>query len=67
MNRKRVNLTLSEDVYSDLEVWAENQRRPVANLAAYLVELGVRTAKARGEIPPNNPATANQPAMNNHG
>lgn len=50
MPRKRVNLSLPEGVYADLEAWAESQGRPVANLAAYLVEAGVREAKERGEI-----------------
>jgi hypothetical protein len=51
MPRKRVNLSLPEGIYKDLELWAEKQGRPVANLAAYLVETGIREAKDRGEIP----------------
>lgn len=51
MARKRVNLSLPEGIYADLETWAELQGRPVANLAAYLVEAGIREAKERGEIP----------------
>lgn len=57
MPRKRVNLSLPEGIYSDLEAWAESQGRPVANLAAYLVEAGVREAKERGEIPITNKAS----------
>ena len=51
MPRKRVNLSLPEGVYAELEAWADNQGRPVANLAAYLVETGLKEAKERGEIP----------------
>ncbi len=58
MSRKRVNLSLPEGIYSDLEAWAENQGRPVANLAAYLVEAGVREAKEKGEIPIKNRTSA---------
>ena len=50
MARKRVNLSLPEGIYADLEAWADSQGRPIANLAAYLVESGIREAKERGEI-----------------
>jgi hypothetical protein len=33
-----------------LEAWAEYQGRPVANLAAYLVESSIREAKEKGEF-----------------
>jgi hypothetical protein len=58
MPRKRVNLSLPEGIYSDLEAWAESQGRPVANLAAYLVEAGVREAKEKGEVPTQNKVSA---------
>ncbi|MBD1835406.1 hypothetical protein H6F61_22650 [Cyanobacteria bacterium FACHB-472] len=48
---KRVNVTLPDSVFDDLEVWAEYQGRPTANLAAFLIELGVRQAKERSEFP----------------
>ena len=47
---KRVNLTLPDIVYDELEAWAEYQGRPVANLAAYLVESSIREAKEKGEF-----------------
>jgi hypothetical protein len=47
---KRVNLTLPDLVYEELEGWAEYQGRPVANLAAYLVESSIREAKEKGEF-----------------
>jgi hypothetical protein len=49
--RKRVNLSLPEGVYAELEAWADLQGRPVANLAAFLVETAIREAKERGELP----------------
>ncbi|MBD2207465.1 hypothetical protein H6G33_34305 [Calothrix sp. FACHB-1219] len=47
---KRVNLTIPDVVYEDLEAWAEYQGRPTANLAAYLVESAIREAKEKGEF-----------------
>jgi aminoglycoside phosphotransferase (APT) family kinase protein len=49
---KRVFLTLPDELFEDLERWAAKQGRPMANLAAYLVENSVQQAKARGEVPP---------------
>ncbi|MBD2580143.1 hypothetical protein H6G50_21010 [Oscillatoria sp. FACHB-1406] len=48
---KRVNLTLADSVYKDLEAWADSQGRPVANLANHVIEKAIETAKAAGEIP----------------
>jgi hypothetical protein len=48
---KRVNVTLPDSVFNDLEIWAERQGRPTANLAAFLIELGIRQAKEQGEFP----------------
>jgi predicted HicB family RNase H-like nuclease len=48
---KRVNLTLADSVYKDLEAWADTQGRPVANLANHVIEKAIETAKAAGEIP----------------
>ncbi|BAZ36703.1 XRE family transcriptional regulator (plasmid) [Calothrix sp. NIES-4101] len=47
---KRVNLTLPNLVYKELQAWAEYQGRPTANLAAYLVESAIREAKEKGEF-----------------
>jgi len=47
---KRVLVTLPDTVAGELEAWADFQGRPTANLAAYLIELGIRDAKSRGEF-----------------
>ncbi len=47
---KRVLVTLPDIVANELEAWADYQGRPTANLAAYLIELGIREAKSRGEF-----------------
>lgn len=47
---KRVLVTLPDTVAGELEAWADFQGRPTANLAAYLIELGIREAKTRGEF-----------------
>lgn len=49
---KRVYLTLADQVYDTLERWANDQGRPVANLAAYLVERAIEDAQKEGKIPP---------------
>lgn len=46
---KRVMVTLPDSVYDELEGWADWQGRPTANLAAYLIELGIREAKKQGD------------------
>lgn len=50
---KRVFLTLPDLVYEKLERWANYQGRPVANLAAYIVEKAMEEAEAEGKIPPS--------------
>ena len=55
---KRVNLTLPDIVYEDLERWAGLQGRPPANLGAFLVEAAIRKAKESGELPPTPEKTA---------
>jgi hypothetical protein len=47
---KRVLVTLPDTVAADLEAWAEYQGRPTANLAAFLIELGIRQAKSADEF-----------------
>lgn len=49
---KRINITLPDSVLEDLEWWADAQGRPTANLAAYLIEVSIKEAKARNEVPP---------------
>jgi rRNA-processing protein FCF1 len=48
---KRINITLPDSVVEELENWAEAQGRSLANLAAFLLELSVKQAKEKGEIP----------------
>ena len=47
---KRVAVTLPDSLHGDLERWAKQQGRPVANLAAFLIEISVREAIKKGEI-----------------
>ena len=47
---KRIFVTLPDVIHKDLEEWAEYQGRPTANLAAYLIESGIRAARAGGEF-----------------
>jgi hypothetical protein len=49
---KRVALTMADVVFSDLERWSEQQGRPVANLANFLVEKAIADAKESGELLP---------------
>ena len=56
---KRVNLTLSDAYYSDLQRWAENRGEPVATFATYLLRLAIDEARRAGEVPdidPNKPS-----------
>jgi hypothetical protein len=48
---KRINVTLPDSVVEELECWAEDQGRSLANLAAFLLESAVKQAKEKGEIP----------------
>ena len=48
---KRVNLTLPDSVYQDLEIWAASQGRPPSSLGAFLVELSIMNAKKAGDFP----------------
>jgi CopG-like RHH_1 or ribbon-helix-helix domain, RHH_5 len=48
---KRINVTLPDSVVEELEQWADNQGRSLANLAAFLLEASLKEAKAKGEIP----------------
>jgi hypothetical protein len=50
---KRVYLTLPDKVFEDLERWADEEGRPTANLAAFLVEQMTRT-----KYPENYPDAA---------
>jgi len=48
---KRTTITLPSAVYEALEHWAEDEGRPTANLAAYLIEQSVRI-KYPDQFPP---------------
>lgn len=39
---KRTTITLPDSIFDDLEKWAEDEGRPTANLAAFLVEIAVK-------------------------
>ncbi|WP_416666796.1 ribbon-helix-helix domain-containing protein [Egbenema bharatensis] len=53
VNMKRITVTLPDAAYAELEDWAEQQGRPVANLATFLIELGLRQGKQSGEYKPS--------------
>jgi hypothetical protein len=48
---KRVNVTLADTVFRDLERWASLRDQAVATVAALAIELAIREAKDRGELP----------------
>lgn len=47
---KKVQVTLPDSIAEDLQRWAEQDSRPLANLCAFLLENRVREAKANGEL-----------------
>jgi CopG-like RHH_1 or ribbon-helix-helix domain, RHH_5 len=59
-NVKKFSITVPDSVFKDLEVLAEYQGRPTANLAAFLVELGLHIYKERDEFPKDNPEIKGQ-------
>jgi CopG-like RHH_1 or ribbon-helix-helix domain, RHH_5 len=54
---KRVNISLSDGLYADLEVWSEQEKSSPTALAGSLVEGAVRSARLNGVIQTKNPAT----------
>ena len=50
---KRVNLTIPDSIYLDLEDWAQQQGRPLANLASFLCETAILEAKESGKYVPS--------------
>jgi len=48
---KRLQITLPDSVADDLKLLASSQRRPVANLVAYLLEKAIDSLKERDEFP----------------
>lgn len=51
---KRVLVTLPDTLHGDLERWAEEESRPTANLAAFVLEQAIR-AKYPDKYPPPPP------------
>jgi hypothetical protein len=49
---KRVYVTLPDNIHRDLEQWAAYRGQATATAAAVAIELAMREAKDRGEIPP---------------
>ncbi|BDA76546.1 hypothetical protein CAL7716_107120 (plasmid) [Calothrix sp. PCC 7716] len=54
-NVKKFSITVPDSVFKDLEALAEHQGRPTANLASFLVELGIHIYKERREFPKQEP------------
>lgn len=48
---KRIHVTLPQGVFQKLEGWADSEGRPVANLAAYLLQKTIEEAEVQGKIP----------------
>ncbi len=48
---KRIHVTLPDGIYQKLEGWADSEGRPVANLAAYLLQKNIEEAEDQGKIP----------------
>jgi len=48
---KRINLSVPDAVFDDLEFWAKTQGRAIANLSAFLLESALNQAKAEGIFP----------------
>lgn len=48
---KRIHVTLPDGVFLKLERWAESEARPVANLAAYLLQKVIEEAEEQGKVP----------------
>ena len=52
---KRIHVTLPDGVFQKLEGWADSEGRPVANLAAYLLQKTIEEAEEQGKIPEPKP------------
>jgi hypothetical protein len=48
---KRINLTIPDALFEDLDYWAKHEGRSMANLSAVLLESAVKSAKANKEFP----------------
>ncbi|MEM7553255.1 MAG: hypothetical protein AAF378_04005 [Cyanobacteria bacterium P01_A01_bin.84] len=56
---KRFTVTLPDSVFKELEVLADAQGRPTANLASFLIEVGVSQMKERRDSPPESITSPN--------
>ena len=52
MQMARFQVTLPEPVYEALKRWAEARQQATATCAAVALEIAIRQAEERGEIPP---------------
>jgi CopG-like RHH_1 or ribbon-helix-helix domain, RHH_5 len=52
---KRVNITLGDGLYADLEIWADQEKSSPTALAGSIVEGAVRSAKLSGVLRTRNP------------
>ena len=50
---KRISVTLADDVLEELELWASQQGRTTAGLAAFLLESAVHQNRSRINLPDN--------------
>ncbi len=48
---KRIHVTLPDGIFQKLEAWADAEARPVANLAAYLLQKSLEEAEDQGKVP----------------
>ncbi len=49
---KKFSVNVPDAIYEQLEQWADEQGRSSSNLAAFLIEMGIRQAVERGELKP---------------
>ena len=47
---KRIHVTLPDSFYKKLELWANSEARPVANLASYLLQKAIEDADEQGKL-----------------
>jgi hypothetical protein len=57
---KRTTITLPDKVFDHLEQWADDEGRPTANLAAFLIEQAIRAKFPEEYSPPQIPTNSGQ-------
>lgn len=57
---KRIHISVSDEAYQALEDWSDQQGRPTANLASFLIERSIAQAKESGEYKPSQQSEAIQ-------